>query len=167
MKLFNDGRNSPDANEFKSVKETNEDDSDVDEDDTGDKSDSTDTELKKRKKLLSSKRFSGVDKKLEKLHDDLLTSAGQTPVLNQFDSTGDSAEWIRLSGATADINHMSAWAMTNVDLTHILKRGQRIRIGPKRFLINQDGDFSDAGERVFSDNGTSAVSGTISIYLLP
>ena len=124
---------------------TNEDDSDVDEDDTGDKSDSTDTELKKRKKLLSSKRFSGVDKKLEKLHDDLLTSAGQTPVLNQFDSTGDSAEWIRLSGATADINHMSAWAMTNVDLTHILKRGQRIRIGPKRFLINQDGDFYPSG----------------------
>ena len=29
LKLFNDGRNSPDANEFKSVKETNEDDSDV------------------------------------------------------------------------------------------------------------------------------------------
>jgi hypothetical protein len=97
--------------------------------------------LKKRKSLLVSKQFSNVDRNLQKLHDDLMTSIGRSPKLDKYDTSGDKTEWVKLSGVTVDIAHMSAMAQSSVDMTHVLARGQKIKIGPKRFTVNYEGDF--------------------------
>ena len=109
-------------------------DSEVD----GDTDDEEDDTNRKRRAILHGNKFSGVDRNLEKLYNELTGNVGKSPDLTRFDDSEDNTEWVKLSGATVDIAHFSAMAIPNVDLTHVLNRGQRIRIGPKR-LCDQYG----------------------------
>jgi hypothetical protein len=120
-----------DAVEQDAEGEEDEEEEDEDEDET----------KRKRREVLHGNKFSGVDRNLEKLYDELTGNIGNSPNLTRFDGDENDTEWVQLSGATIDIAHFSAMAIPNVDLTHILNRGQRLRIGPKRFVINQEGDF--------------------------
>ena len=117
----------------KIIEEEDEEEEEEEEDD--------DDMKRKRRAVLHGNKFSGVDRNLEKLYNDLTGNVGKSPDLTRFDDSEDNTEWVKLSGATIDIAHFSAMAIPNVDLTHVLSRGQRIRIGPKRFTINQEGDF--------------------------
>ena len=107
----------------------------------GDTDDDEDDTNRKRRAILHGNKFSGVDRNLEKLYNELTGNVGKSPDLTRFDDSEDNTEWVKLSGATVDIAHFSAMAIPNVDLTHVLNRGQRIRIGPKRFVVNMEGDF--------------------------
>ena len=70
-----------------------------------------------------------------------MTSIGRSPKLNKYDDSGDKTEWVKLTGVTVIIAHMSAMALCSADMTHVLSRGQKIKLGPKRFTVNYEGDF--------------------------
>ncbi len=75
------------------------------------------------------------------------------------------SEWVILPGATATVEYFSAMARTNVDLSTILKRGQRVRIGPRAFQLHEEAGEITADSLPLDTFWPSPTSEGLSIYV--
>ena len=80
-------------------------------------------------------------------------------------SKRNEKEWVLLPGATASMEYFSALATLNVDLTATIKRGQRIRIGPRTFVVNENEGKFTSDSMPLDKHWPSPAAEGLSIYI--